>query len=164
MRDAGAVHADEVGAVDVLGPAGSRVVGDGLLRLAVGVAEDAGPLLHGLVEVLRVDGGVGRAMVDEHLGALARVARVHVEGRVRPHLLRVDGLALGAGRVPAINGARVEAACGHSSVGRAGGEQFRVRGGHDVGHHGAGAGTGEEDLAGVGTVLFDGVGNHLRLG
>lgn len=100
VADAGAVHANEVGAVDVLGPAGSGVVGDGLLGLAVRVTEDAGPLFHGLVEVLRVDGGVGGAVVDEHLGARARVARVHVVDSVGPLLLGVDGLALRAGRVP----------------------------------------------------------------
>jgi len=52
VGDASAVDADQVGAVDILGPAGRGSVGQSLLGRAVGVAEDAGPLLERLVEVL----------------------------------------------------------------------------------------------------------------
>ena len=52
VGDAGSVDTDQVGPVHVLGVPGQRAVGEGLLGLAVGVAEDAGPLLEGLVEVL----------------------------------------------------------------------------------------------------------------
>lgn len=60
-----------------------------------------------------------------------------------------------------INGSRVKAPGSHARVGRAGGEHLRVGGCHDVGHHGTGAGAGDEDLAGVGTVLVDGIGDHI---
>lgn len=53
VGDAAAVDADEVRTVDILGVRRRRRVGEGLLRLAVSVAEDAGPLLQSLVEVLR---------------------------------------------------------------------------------------------------------------
>lgn len=53
------------------------VVGLGALRLVVVVAENAGPLLHCLLVVLRAQGRVRAAVVDLHLGAGARVAGVH---------------------------------------------------------------------------------------
>jgi len=180
VGDAGAVDAHQVLAVDVLGVAGRRSVGKGLLRRAVGVAEDTTPLLQGLVEILmgelasflsrrkryckaylRIDGGIGRPMVDHHLGTRPGVAGVHVESRLGPNLLRGDGLAVGAGAVPSGNGTRVEAASGHTGIGGSGLEEIGIGGGKDVGHHGAGARAGNEDAVTVGIVSFNGPPDHL---
>lgn len=52
VGNAGAIHAHEVLTIDVLGVRGRGVVGQRLPGRAVCVAEDTGPLLQGLVEVL----------------------------------------------------------------------------------------------------------------
>lgn len=64
-------------AVGSLGVAALGSVGLGALWLVVVVAEDARPLLHGLLVVSRTQGSVGAAVVDLHLGAGAGEARVH---------------------------------------------------------------------------------------
>jgi hypothetical protein len=64
-------------AVGSLGVAALGGVGLGALGLVVVVAEDARPLLHGLLVVSRTQGSVGAAVVDLHLGAGAGEARVH---------------------------------------------------------------------------------------
>jgi hypothetical protein len=69
-------------------------------RLGRVVAEDAGPLLDGLLVVLRAQGRVGAAMVDLEARAGAAVARVHILDGVGPVLGGGDHVALGAGGVP----------------------------------------------------------------
>jgi hypothetical protein len=64
-------------AVGSLGVAALGGVGLGALGLVVVVAEDARPLLHGLLVVSRTQGSVGAAVVDLHLGAGTGEARVH---------------------------------------------------------------------------------------
>jgi hypothetical protein len=64
-------------AVGGLGVAALGGVGLGALGLVVVVAEDTGPLLHGLLVVGGTQGGVGAAVVDLHLGAGAGEAGVH---------------------------------------------------------------------------------------
>lgn len=62
--------------------------------------EDAGPLLDGLLVVLRTEGSVGTAVVDLEARAGAGVAGVHVLDGVGPVLGGGLDLALGAGGVP----------------------------------------------------------------
>jgi len=76
------------------------------LRLVVVVAEDARPLLHRLLVVLRAEGGVDAAMVDLHLGARAGVTRVHVGDDLGPSLGCSNRFTLGTGAVPGVNRTR----------------------------------------------------------
>jgi hypothetical protein len=71
-----------------------------LRRLSSIVAENAGPLLDGLLVVLRAQSRVGAAVVDLEARAGAGVARVHVLDCVGPVLGGGDDGALGAGGVP----------------------------------------------------------------
>jgi hypothetical protein len=71
-----------------------------LLGLGGIEAEDAGPLLDGLLVVLRAEGSVGAAVVDLEAGTGAGVAGVHVLDGVGPVLCSGLDLALGAGGVP----------------------------------------------------------------
>jgi hypothetical protein len=64
------------------------------------VAEDAGPLLDGLLVVLRAESRVDAAVVDLEARAGAGVAGVHGFDGVGPVLGGGDDGALGAGRVP----------------------------------------------------------------
>lgn len=106
--------------------------GHGRLR----VAKDARPLLDGLVVVLRVDDVVDGAMVDLHLGPGAAVARVQVLGIVGPLLLRVDGLAGRAGRIPfgGLVGSAPEAGSRDTGVGNTGSKDVGVRRSQEVLH------------------------------
>lgn len=92
------------------------------------VPEDAGPLLDGLVVVLRVQRGVGGAVVDAHARARAGVPRVRRERRARPVLLGQVQLALRARAVPPVHRARVEARRRDAGVRDAGCEDVGVRG------------------------------------
>lgn len=105
-----------------------------LLGLARIEAENAGPLLNGLLVVLRTEGGVGAAVVDLEAGAGAGVARVHVLDRLGPVLGGGLDVALGAGGVPAVDlvAGGHEAAGGDAGVGGCGLEHAGVGGGHDV--------------------------------
>lgn len=71
-----------------------------LLRLGGVEAEDAGPLLDGLLVVLRAEGGVGAAVVDLEARAGTGVAGVHVLDGVGPVLGGGLDVSLGAGGVP----------------------------------------------------------------
>jgi len=71
-----------------------------LLGLGGVVAEDAGPLLDGLLVVLRAKGGVDAAVVDLEARAGAVVAGVHGLDGVGPVLGGGLDVALGAGGVP----------------------------------------------------------------
>jgi hypothetical protein len=119
-------------------------------------AVNTGPLLELLVEVVPVDEEVGEAVVRLDLRVLARVARVHGLDLGNPLSLRLDDLAVCAARVRragARAGASRQAACCDARVACRGGEDIWVRGHHDVGHHAAGAGARDEDLARVGAEL-----------
>jgi hypothetical protein len=119
-------------------------------------AVDTGPLLELLVEVVPVDEEVGEAVVRLDLRVLARVAGVHGLDLGNPLGLRLDDLAVCAARVRsagACAGATRQAACSDARVACRGGEDVGVRGHHDVGHHAAGAGARDEDLARVGAEL-----------
>lgn len=71
-----------------------------LLGLGGVEAEDAGPLLDGLLVVLGAEGGVGAAVVDLEARAGTGVAGVHVLDGVGPVLRGGLDIALGAGGVP----------------------------------------------------------------
>lgn len=71
-----------------------------LLRLGSIVAENAGPLLDGLLVVLRAESRVDAAVVDLEARAGAGVAGVHVLDGVGPVLSGGLDLALSAGGVP----------------------------------------------------------------
>jgi hypothetical protein len=119
-------------------------------------AVDTGPLLELLVEVVPVDEEVGEAVVRLDLRVLARVAGVHGLDLGNPLGLRLDDLAVCAARVRragARAGAARQTACSDAGVACRGGEDVWVRGHHDVGHHAAGAGARDEDLARVGAEL-----------
>ena len=68
-----------------------------LLGLGGVEAEDAGPLLDGLLVVLRAEGGVDAAVVDLEARAGAGVAGVHVLDGVGPVLGGGLDITLGAG-------------------------------------------------------------------
>ena len=185
MTNAGGENTLQVGT-----PVGGLVVGLGVVvqnrlgRIVV-VAEDTGPLLAGLVEVLRVEGGVGGTVVDLHARARASVAGVHGLGDSAPVLRGADHFTLGAAAVPSIGlvGGGVEASGGNSGVNNGGLEQLGVGCGHDVlsinhlllantpetvqflgvihGHHGTRARSGDEDLAGVHLVLLGSPVDHV---
>jgi hypothetical protein len=71
-----------------------------LRRLSSIVAENAGPLLDGLLVVLRAQSRVGAAVVDLEARAGAGVTGVHVLDGVGPVLRGGDDGALRAGGVP----------------------------------------------------------------
>lgn len=73
-------------------------------------------------------------MIDLELGSGAVVARVHVLDDVGPLGLGVDGLSLGAGRVPCCGLVLLadEATGGNTSIGASCGEDVGVSSKHDV--------------------------------
>lgn len=79
MNRNGVSDARRIDTLKVWTPVGGLVVSAGRVgerrhgRVVV-VSEDAGPLLAGLVVVLRVESGVGAAVVDLHAGSRARVS------------------------------------------------------------------------------------------
>lgn len=99
VTDSGAPDTLQTVAVNVLcqpGAGGVGVAGCGVARVAV----DAGPLLDGLVVACDVQGGVGVAVEDLHLGVLSCVAGVHVLDDLRPLGGRLVDLTAGALAVP----------------------------------------------------------------
>jgi hypothetical protein len=137
VANAGAIDALDVVAVVVGLVVALGEVLDGACR-GLGNAEDVGPLLDGFLVILRVDGAVGAAVPDLHTGPLARVARVHVADDIAPLLGRGARLPARAAVIPLIHATRGrdEAPGGHAAVEGDGGDEFRVGGGHNVGHHG----------------------------
>ena len=91
----GRADAPGIGLVAVLREVVLRLLGLGGIE-----AEDAGPLLDGLLVVLRAEGGVGAAMVDLEARTGTGVAGVHVLDGVGPVLGGGLDIALGAGGVP----------------------------------------------------------------
>lgn len=113
-----------------------HAIGRRVLLLAHGlgriVSKHPAPLVDRLLEVLRVERGVGAAVVDPHPRAAALVARVAVEDGLRPLLGRVVDLAVGALRVPAVDGPGKKARVWDAAVDHARGEEVGVSCCHDV--------------------------------
>jgi hypothetical protein len=97
------VDALDIGSVDCPGVAALGVVRLCALGLAVVVAEDTSPLLHGLLVVLGAQGSIRAAVVDLHLGAASSVAGVHIGNNLGPCCGSRSGCALSAGAVPGID-------------------------------------------------------------
>lgn len=93
-----------------------RIVREDLARLLRVVPEHARPLLDRLGVVVPVEHRVRQPVVDEHPGPRPVVAGGHVARRLRPRFLALDEGAARALRVPAVGGARVEAACWYAGV------------------------------------------------
>ena len=103
-------------------------------RLAVIVAKDTSPLLHGLSIVCGAQSSVGAAMIHLHLGAVALVVGVHVENDVGPGLRCGNGVALRAGAVPCIDtvGTGGKAAGSYARVDDSSLEHIGIGRSHDV--------------------------------
>ena len=114
-----------------------RIILNLLYRL-LGQPEDVGPLLDGLLVVVRAEGGVDAAVPDLHARARAVVVRVHGADDVAPLLGGGVGLAAGAGVVPLGDaaGGGDEAAGWDAGVEGHGFDDVWVGCGEDVGHHG----------------------------
>ena len=117
--------------VNLLRPRRGRIIGRNLVRLSV-VAKDAGPLLNGLIVVLAAERRVRIAVENLDARSAAVIAGVHVEGDLRPLVLRVDEGAARALAVPAVDGAGVEAACRDAGVDGRGLEEIGVCSREDI--------------------------------
>ena len=125
----------QVRAVDRLGvPAEGRVLEHLGGRV---IAEDAGPLLDLLLQVLWVERRVFRPVVLLNPGVRAGVAGVHGADGGCPLRSGSNGLAECTGRVPGVDavGAGDEATSCDAGVDGRGHENVGVGGGKDVGHH-----------------------------
>ena len=139
MNRDGVSDARRIDTLQVRTPVGGLIVSAGRVgerrhgRVVV-VSEDAGPLLAGLVVVLRIESGVGAAVVDLHAGSRTRVSRVHVFGDTAPDGGSADDLALGTAAVPGVDlvAGGVEAAGADAGVDNGSCEEFGVCGCHDV--------------------------------
>lgn len=139
MNRNGVSDARGIDTLEIRAPVGglvvsARRVGKCRHGRVVVVSEDAGPLLAGLVVVLRVESGVGAAVVDLHAGPGARVSRVHVFGDAAPDGGGADDVALGTAAVPSVDlvAGGVEAAGADAGVDNGSCEEFGVCGCHDV--------------------------------
>lgn len=114
VSDSGAVDALQVRTINVFGVRALRGVGEDLS--GVGIAENAAPLLDGLIVVLGPQSGVCGAVVDLHLGSAASVSRVHCVHGLSPLLGGLDNLALSAVGVPSIDTVGEETSGRHARV------------------------------------------------
>lgn len=121
--------------------------------------EHVGPLLNTLAVVVVVEDLVVGAMPELHLGAGTGVPGVGVAHEVAPLSGGLDGLTIGAGRVPHAGAGKA----GEGDTGKGGdtGEDVRVGASEDLRHHGAGGGSGCEDTRGIAGVRGEGVLHHV---
>lgn len=125
---------------------------------------NTGPLLDLLSQVGVKYEVVSGAVPGLHLRVRAGPGRVHALDLRHPLLLSLPDVAICAsgvrtdGRCARRSG---QTTCSHARVGGPSGEQVRVRGCKDVGHHAAGRGSGYEELGRVGAVLLDRILDHV---
>lgn len=139
MNRNGVSDARRIDTLEIRTPVSGLVVGVGRVgecrhgRVVV-VSENASPLLTRLVVVLRIESGVGAAVVDLHAGPGARVSRVHVFGDAAPDGGGADDLAQGTATVPGVDlvAGGVEAAGADARVDDGCCKEFGVCGCHDV--------------------------------
>lgn len=122
------------------------------------------PLLDALGQIRIGDDPIRGAVPELHARVRARPGGVHGAGGGHPLGLRLDVRAVAAVRVrthQTAAGRAGQAAGRHARIARCGGEEVRVRGGEDGGHHRAGRGAGHEDARGVGVVGLECVAHHV---
>ncbi len=128
--------------------------------------EDGGPLLNLLFVVLGRKRSVGAAMPNLHLRSRPGVPWIHIQNDFLPLIRRRPRLSTAARVIPLIDSPRRadETARRDAGVQGYGADEFRVRRGEHVRHHGARGAARHIDARRVHVVRLDGVENHVRDG
>jgi len=122
--------------------------------------QHSGPLLDLLLQVLRIERRIRRAVEDLHLWAETTVSRICRVDNGFPLRAGLDDLPGGAGGGPHIVPVPGEAAEGDAGPCRAGCEDVWVGTKQDVGHHRTGGSAHREDAVRVPVVLGQGPLDH----